>query len=27
LLEGIKELNPEPREVLYPDLRLITIVE
>ena len=27
LLEGVKELNPEPREVLYPDLRLITIVE
>ena len=27
LLEGIKELNPEPREVLYPDLRLITRVE
>jgi dTDP-4-amino-4,6-dideoxygalactose transaminase len=27
LLEGIKELNPEPREVLYPDLRLITITD
>jgi dTDP-4-amino-4,6-dideoxygalactose transaminase len=27
LLEGVKELNPEPREVLYPDLRLITIID
>jgi dTDP-4-amino-4,6-dideoxygalactose transaminase len=27
LLEGVKELNPEPREVLYPDLRLITITD
>ena len=26
LLEGIKELNPDPQEVLYPDLRLITII-
>jgi len=27
LLEGVKELNPEPRKVLYPDLRQITIVD
>ena len=26
LLEGLKELNPEPKEVLYPDLRQITII-
>jgi dTDP-4-amino-4,6-dideoxygalactose transaminase len=27
LLEGVKELNPEPRLVMYPDLRQIKIVD
>ena len=26
LLQGLKELNPMPKEVLYPDLRQITII-
>ena len=26
LLQGVKELNPEPKQVLYPDLRQITII-
>jgi dTDP-4-amino-4,6-dideoxygalactose transaminase len=26
LLQGIKELNPAPRKVLYPDLKQITII-
>jgi dTDP-4-amino-4,6-dideoxygalactose transaminase len=27
LLEGVKEQKPEPKEVLYPDLRQITIID
>jgi dTDP-4-amino-4,6-dideoxygalactose transaminase len=27
LLEGVKELNPEPKFVAYPDLRQITITD